>query len=169
VALPFVMLWTAAPAMARRISESPPAAGRLPASAEDRLGLRLVARRTWRYFETFVTDADRMLPPDNFQEDPRPVVAHRTSPTNMGLYLLCAVSARDFGWLGTLDSLERLEKTLATTGTTRAIFDRSIRNTFPRSTAAILLPTSPPSPTLCRSGPESRSMPRLDSRALPTQ
>jgi cyclic beta-1,2-glucan synthetase len=114
VALPFVMLWTAAPAMARRISESPPAAGRLPASAEDRLGLRLVARRTWRYFETFVTDADRMLPPDNFQEDPRPVVAHRTSPTNMGLYLLCAVSARDFGWLGTLDSLERLEKTLAT-------------------------------------------------------
>lgn len=114
VALPFVMSWIAAPAMALRISESPPAADRLPASAEDRLGLRLIARRTWRYFETFVTDADRMLPPDNFQEDPRPVVAHRTSPTNMGLYLLCAVSARDFGWLGTLDCLERLEKTLAT-------------------------------------------------------
>jgi cyclic beta-1,2-glucan synthetase len=40
-----------------------------------------------------------MLPPDNFQEDPAPVIAHRTSPTNMGLYLLSAVSARDFGWL----------------------------------------------------------------------
>ncbi|HEY5755305.1 MAG TPA: glucoamylase family protein [Steroidobacter sp.] len=114
VALPFVMLWTAAPAIARRISESPPVAGRLPASTTDRLGLRLIARRTWRYFETFVSASDHMLPPDNFQEDPLPVVAHRTSPTNMGLYLLCAVSARDFGWTGTLESIERLEATLAT-------------------------------------------------------
>ena len=55
-----------------------------------------------------------MLPPDNFQEDPRPVVAHRTSPTNIGLYLLSAVSARDFGWTGTLDFVERVEATLAT-------------------------------------------------------
>ena len=55
-----------------------------------------------------------MLPPDNFQEDPRPVVAHRTSPTNIGLYLLSVVAARDFGWLGTLDTLERVEATLAT-------------------------------------------------------
>ncbi len=55
-----------------------------------------------------------MLPPDNFQEDPKPVVAHRTSPTNLGLYLLSVVAARDFGWLGTLDTVERLEATLAT-------------------------------------------------------
>jgi len=52
--------------------------------------------------------------PDNFQEDPRPVLAHRTSPTNLGLYLLSAVSARDFGWAGTLQTVERLEATLAT-------------------------------------------------------
>jgi cyclic beta-1,2-glucan synthetase len=45
---------------------------------------RIVARRTWRFFETFVGDEDHWLPPDNFQEDP-PVVAHRTSPTNIGL------------------------------------------------------------------------------------
>ena len=55
-----------------------------------------------------------MLPPDNFQEDPKPVIAHRTSPTNIGLYLLSVVAARDFGWLGTLDVLERLEATFAT-------------------------------------------------------
>src|SRR6202034_4358769 len=71
-------------------------------------------RRTGRYFETFVTADDQMLPPDNFQEDPRPVLAHRTSPTNMGLYLLSAVSARDFGWLDTVDFAERAEATLAT-------------------------------------------------------
>jgi hypothetical protein len=53
------------------------------------------------------------LPPDNFQEDPHPVVAHRTSPTNVGLYLLSTVAARDFGWIGTLDTVERLEATFS--------------------------------------------------------
>ena len=57
-----------------------------------------------------------MLPPDNFQEDPKPVLARRTSPTNMGLYLLSAISARDFGWAGTTETVERLEATLATMG-----------------------------------------------------
>src|SRR5690606_37659414 len=66
------------------------------------------------YFETFVTPADNMLPPDNFQETPREVLAHRTSPTNIGLYLLATVAARDFGWAGTAQTIERLEATFAT-------------------------------------------------------
>ena len=78
--------------------------------------LRLIARRTWRFFEQFVTAQDNMLPPDNFQEDPTPIVAHRTSPTNIGLYLLSVVAARDFGWSGTLETVERLEATFATMG-----------------------------------------------------
>jgi cyclic beta-1,2-glucan synthetase len=114
LALPFVIAWMAAPAIAFQLSKSPLVAGRLPVGASDRQTLRLVARRTWRYFETFVTTTDHMLPPDNFQEDPQPTVAHRTSPTNIGLYFLCAVSARDFGWIGTLESVERMEATLAT-------------------------------------------------------
>src|SRR5471032_2175716 len=55
-----------------------------------------------------------MLPPDNFQENPRPVVAHRTSPTNLGLYLLSVVSAREFGWVGTQEAVQRIEATLPT-------------------------------------------------------
>ena len=55
-----------------------------------------------------------MLPPDNFQEDPVPVLAHRTSPTNLGLYLLSVVSARDFGWIGMNEAVDRLEATLST-------------------------------------------------------
>jgi cyclic beta-1,2-glucan synthetase len=114
VALPFVILWIAAPAMAQYISISPLVAGRLPVAAVDSNALRLIARRTWRYFENFVTSEDHWLPPDNYQEQPQPVTAHRTSPTNIGLYLLCAVSARDFGWTGTRDIVARLEQTLAT-------------------------------------------------------
>ena len=85
-----------------------------PVSDVDAQALRLVARRAWHYFDTFVTAADNMLPPDNFQEEPWPVLAHRTSPTNLGLYLLSIVTARDLGWIGTVDAVERLEATLAT-------------------------------------------------------
>ncbi|HZM34226.1 MAG TPA: glucoamylase family protein [Burkholderiales bacterium] len=116
VALPFVLAWIASPAIARWASLSPLVAGRLPVSPADARALRRIARRTWRFFETFVTATDHMLPPDNFQEDPKPVIAHRTSPTNLGLYLLSAVSARDFGWAGTTDTVERLEATLETMG-----------------------------------------------------
>ena len=109
--LPFAVLWLTAPAFALWASRSPAVAPRLAISASDARDLRLTARRTWRYFETFVTPLDNMLPPDNFQEDPKPVVAHRTSPTNIGLYLLSAIAARDFGWAGTTETVERLEAT----------------------------------------------------------
>jgi len=114
VAVPFAALWIASPAVARWVSRSPLIAGRLSMSDSDALALRRIARRTWRFFETFVTPSDHMLPPDNFQEDPAPALAHRTSPTNLGLYLLSVVCARDFGWIGTVEATERLEATLAT-------------------------------------------------------
>jgi cyclic beta-1,2-glucan synthetase len=149
IAAPFLILWLLAPAVAWWASRPPHVAGPKPVSAADAQALRLIARRTWRFFETFVTTQDHMLPPDNFQEKPKPVVAHRTSPTNLGLYLLSVITARDFGWLGTLDTVARLEATLetmnrlercratSTTGTTRRIFAHSNRSTSPQWTAEI--------------------------------
>jgi cyclic beta-1,2-glucan synthetase len=107
-------LWFASPAVARWASLSPLVAGRLAVSEADARTLRLTARRTWRFFENFVTPADHMLPPDNFQEEPASALAHRTSPTNLGLYLLSAATARDFGWMGSIEAVERLEATFAT-------------------------------------------------------
>ena len=114
VALPFILLWAAAPAVARWISEPPRLARAEPLSPSVTQILRLISRRTWRFFEAFVTAEDHFLPPDNFQEEPKPVVAHRTSPTNVGVYLLSTIAARDFGWLGTLEATERIEATLGT-------------------------------------------------------
>lgn len=114
VILPLALLWLTAPMVALWASRSPPVNGHLNIADADGRALRLTARRTWRFFETFVTVEDNMLPPDNFQESPRPAVAHRTSPTNMGLYLLSAVAARDFGWAATTETVERLEASLAT-------------------------------------------------------
>src|SRR6185437_4056566 len=116
IAIPFVLLWLSAPAVAHWISLPAKPTEDETLSAVDTSTLRTIARRTWRFFETFVGSEDHWLPPDNFQEDPKPVVAHRTSPTNIGLYLLSTVAARDFGWLGTHEMLERIEPTLQTMG-----------------------------------------------------
>jgi cyclic beta-1,2-glucan synthetase len=110
-AAPFVVLWMLSPFVAQRASRPRAYDAPEPASGADAQVLRLIARRTWRFFETFVTAKEHALPPDNFQEEPKPTVAHRTSPTNLGLYLLSTVAANDFGWLGTLETVERLEAT----------------------------------------------------------
>ncbi|HVS65225.1 MAG TPA: glucoamylase family protein [Thermoanaerobaculia bacterium] len=114
VAVPFVLLWMLSPIVAWRISlPARPAKSQRP-SPEDARALRQIARRTWRYFEDFVDERNHHLPPDNFQEIPEPVEAHRTSPTNMGLYLLAITVARDLGWIGRSDMVDRLEATLGT-------------------------------------------------------
>jgi len=103
-------LWTRWVSRPRR-TEAP----ELPDAA--RHHLHEIARDTWRLFERCVGPDDRHLPPDNLQMLPHDMVAHRTSPTNIGLYLLSAACARSFGWIGTQDLLARLEATLATLAT----------------------------------------------------
>ena len=82
--------------------------------AADRELLDGVARDTWRLFERCVDAQNHHLPPDNLQVSPYEIVAHRTSPTNIGLYLLSTACARQFGWIGTQELLARLEATFAT-------------------------------------------------------
>ena len=111
---PFAGIWLMAPAVASAISRPRLARIAVPLSDDQATALRLIARRTWRYFETFVTAEENFLPPDNFQETPRPAIASRTSPTNIGLYLLSTVVARDMGWIGERAAILRLKDTLET-------------------------------------------------------
>jgi len=122
----------------------------LQISPPDRESLRVAARRTWLFFERFVTPEDNMLPPDNFQEDPHPVVAHRTSPTNIGVYLCSVLAARDFGWIGAVETVERLEQTLATLQKL-ARFRGHFLNWYDTSTL------QPLGPTLCLDGRQRKS------------
>jgi cyclic beta-1,2-glucan synthetase len=114
-AAPFILAWLLSPVIAYwmsfRFVREP-----ITLTSDEATLAKQIARRTWRFFETFVGSEDNWLPPDNFQEDPLPVVAHRTSPTNIGLLLLSTVSARDMGYIGTLETIERLELTFATLG-----------------------------------------------------
>jgi cyclic beta-1,2-glucan synthetase len=113
-AAPFLLVWWAAPIFSRWLSLSDKPGQDEAIGIEDARQLRLVGRRTWRFFTTFVTDKDHHLPPDNFQEDPNPVIAHRSSPTNFGLYLLSILAARDFGWIGMIDFVDKVGSTMTT-------------------------------------------------------
>lgn len=112
-ALAVLLAWLAAPGIVWWISRPlgrPRSALDAPQVAE----LRRLARRTWAFFETFVTGEDHFLPPDNMQEVPEQRVAHRTSPTNIGLSLLANLAARDFGYLTELQLIERTAATFDT-------------------------------------------------------
>ncbi|MDP9199234.1 MAG: cyclic beta 1-2 glucan synthetase [Pseudomonadota bacterium] len=112
-ALPLLGLWLAAPALASWLSR-PLVRDQARLSAEQTLFLRKIARKTWAFFDRFVGDGDHWLPPDNFQEDPGPVIAHRTSPTNIGMMLLANLSAYDFGYIPAGNLLTRTDATFRT-------------------------------------------------------
>jgi cyclic beta-1,2-glucan synthetase len=107
-------VWLLAPVVSARVSAPSPHTGTPAPTREQATYLHHLARDTWRLFERVVDAANHHLPPDNLQTSPSDMVAARTSPTNIGLYLLSAACARSFGWLGTLDMLDRLDVTLAT-------------------------------------------------------
>ncbi|MFZ5640150.1 MAG: GH36-type glycosyl hydrolase domain-containing protein, partial [Bacillota bacterium] len=106
-------LWAAAPYTAYRVSRERVQKSN-PLDEKELLELRRLARKTWAYFEDMVTAEDHYLPPDNYQVDPPNGKARRTSPTNIGLALVSTLAARDFGYLGTVEMLARLDATLST-------------------------------------------------------
>ena len=111
--LPVFVLWIASPAIAWWLSLSQ--AKKEAALSKDQLVfLRKLARKTWSFFEQFVNGENNWLPPDNYQEHPVERVAHRTSPTNMGLALLANLSAVDFGYLTIGKFIERTGNSIAT-------------------------------------------------------
>lgn len=119
VAAGLLLGWLLAPAVARQAERSRARkVPRLGSSAQELL--RRTARRTWLFFDHFVGPDTHWLPPDNYQEDPRVVLAARTSPTNMGMALNAVLAAHDFGWVdkrsllawlrNSMEGMNRLEK-----------------------------------------------------------
>ncbi len=112
-------LWALSPAFAWWASQPERPANSLRMhgqrlDAQDRTYLIGIARDTWRFFEHCISAGDNCLPPDNLQVDTEPTLAHRTSPTNIGLYLLSVTCARQFGWISTAEVVARLQATLST-------------------------------------------------------
>ena len=112
-AAPILLAWILAPGIAFELSRPVPSS-RPQLSLEDRDYLRMVARKTWDYFETFVTAEHHWLPPDNVQIDPDGRVAARTSPTNIAMALLSTLAAHDLEFIDTDSLILRMDRTLST-------------------------------------------------------
>ena len=110
---PFLLIWLISPVIAYWVSK-PLQRREAKLTADQNIFLRKISRKTWAFFETFVGPEDNWLPPDNYQEEPVDIVAHRTSPTNMGLSLLANLSACDFGYITTRQFIERTANALHT-------------------------------------------------------
>lgn len=106
-------LWSAAPLLVRWLDRAPVREPKTWTPEESEELFRL-ARDIWSFYEDFVTPRDHWLPPDNVQIEPDRGIAHRTSPTNIGMYLTCVLAARDFGFIDTAELVERLERTVDT-------------------------------------------------------
>ena len=117
LALMLCLLWAASPVWTWWVSRPRPALRDAALPLQDQVYLEGIARDSWRFFERCVSASDNHLPPDNLQTTPHDTVAHRTSPTNIGLYLLSVACARQFGWIGTQELLTRMDATLATLAT----------------------------------------------------
>ena len=112
-AVPLLGLWLISPGIAWWLSRPLPAMA-ASLNRDDQEFLEELSRNTWRFFETFFGPEDNWLPPDNFQEYPVAVIAHRTSPTNIGLALLSNLAAYDFGFISAAQLEQRTAKTFAT-------------------------------------------------------
>ncbi|MCG8708294.1 cyclic beta 1-2 glucan synthetase [Brenneria sp. 4F2] len=110
-AVPVSLLWCLAPLLLSWMSRQP-APNTFSPNKEQKRQLRQTSREIWAFFDTFVTAEENWLPPDNYQEIPQPVIAHRTSPTNIGLSLMADLTAWDFGYLPIGDVLQRVTLTL---------------------------------------------------------
>ncbi|MER2552742.1 MAG: glycosyltransferase family 2 protein [Thauera sp.] len=113
IAGPILLLWFASPVIAWWLS-CPLVPRKATLTVEQTLFLRALSRRTWAFFDHFVSPDDHWLPPDNIQEYRIATVAHRTSPTNIGLALLANLSAYDFGYIVAGSVLKRTANTLKT-------------------------------------------------------
>ncbi|SFM39410.1 Cellobiose phosphorylase [Nitrosomonas nitrosa] len=113
IAGPILLLWLGSPMIVWWVGQ-PLARREARLTTEQTHFLRKLSRKTWAFFETFVGPEDHWLPPDNYQEYRGAAVAHRTSPTNMGMALLANLSAYDFGYLPAGLLIERTAHTFDT-------------------------------------------------------
>lgn len=110
---PFLLLWAASPYLSWKLSRTLNETTE-SISKDQHKFLHQTARKTWAFFEKYVTAQENWLPPDNFQESPIEKIAHRTSPTNMGLALLANITAYDFGYISARKAIGKIDQTITT-------------------------------------------------------
>ncbi|MBP6732629.1 MAG: cyclic beta 1-2 glucan synthetase, partial [Chitinophagales bacterium] len=112
---PVLLLWVIVPSVTWLLSQ-PSKVKAAKLNLEQRIFLQKSGRKIWAFFDDLVNEKENWLPPDNIQEEPSAVIAHRTSPTNIGMALLANLSAYDLGYITAGQLLQRCNNTFTTLG-----------------------------------------------------
>lgn len=112
--IPILGLWITSPLVCAFLNRPYLNADKASLNSSSEQYIRLLARKTWRYFDDFVNTETHYLPPDNYQEKLKVEVAYRTSPTNIGLYMMSAISALRFGYITVQSLIDRFLDTIQT-------------------------------------------------------
>jgi len=137
--IPFCILWIFSPFIIYLTGKEIYSPISKSLSSDDKSFLRNIGRKTWRFFDDYVTDESNFLPPDNFQESYGQGVAFRTSPTNIGLYLLSIYSAYDFGFITGRQAIIKCGKTIKSV-LKLELYEGHLLNWYDIKTLAALLP-----------------------------
>ncbi len=106
------LLWAGGPMAAYIISREDQET--IEIKQEDIDFLTDIGKQIWEYYRTFTDDRNNYLPPDNFQEYPYNGAINRTSPTNIGFYLMSILSSRDLGFITTPEMVDLVGLTIGT-------------------------------------------------------
>ncbi|MEO5926407.1 MAG: glucoamylase family protein [Bryobacteraceae bacterium] len=138
-AFAYLCVWISSPWLMQWLSGSGPTPWNEPLGRSEIAMLRLLARRTWRFFDDLVGEQSNWLPPDNSQLALRVEVATRTSPTNIGLWLNAAMAAHDFGHLTADDFVQRCANTFVSLGKMQR-YEGHLLNWYDTQTLQPLMP-----------------------------
>ncbi len=71
--------------------------------------VRQLAKDTWHFFDSLITEENNWLIPDNYQLNREQKTDYKTSPTNIGYSLTAVVSAAELGFISHKEAVTRLE------------------------------------------------------------
>ena len=100
-------VWVAAPFVMYHLGKKFPQENKT-LNEQETEEMRQVAKDTWHFFDTMLSEESHYLVPDNYQVGREPLTDYKTSPTNIGYSLTAVVSADTLGFISHEDAVKRI-------------------------------------------------------------
>ncbi|MBO4586637.1 MAG: hypothetical protein J5677_02315 [Bacteroidales bacterium] len=108
-----VVMWLSAPLLMFWLGKKFPQ-GKRNLTEKETEEVRLLAKDTWHFFDSLITEENNFLIPDNYQLNREQKTDYKTSPTNIGFSLTAVVSAANLGFISLKEALSRLSLIIST-------------------------------------------------------
>ena len=101
------IIWCAAPLLMYWLGKKFPQ-DKKSLSTKETEEVRQLAKDTWNFFDSLITEENNWLIPDNYQLNRENKTDYKTSPTNIGYSITAVISAAELGFISNEESVKRL-------------------------------------------------------------